>query len=160
MHDMKTGIAPSRLREVFIYDPELGTLRDSPSAKWRRKKASRKSLTVEVDGVRMLVSRVVWAMHYGEWPDKYVDHKNRDRSDNRIANLRLATHQQNLANCGVRKHNKLGVKGVSLERGKYRAKISVNGRSINLGLFSTLQDAHSCYVSRARKEFGEFANAG
>jgi hypothetical protein len=42
-------------------------------------------------------------MHYGEDPPKNmsIDHVNRDRTDNRIANLRLVTHREN--NCNRKK---------------------------------------------------------
>lgn len=41
-----------------------------------------------------------------------VDHKNRDRADNRRANLRFATHQQNNVNRTIKDPNLTGYRGV------------------------------------------------
>lgn len=49
-------------------------------------------------GNQYRMHRVAWALHYGEWPANQIDHINRDRSDNRIANLRDATSRENNAN--------------------------------------------------------------
>ena len=44
------------------------------------------------------------------YPDKVVDHINRDPSDNRICNLRLVSHSENSLNRGVSRSNKTGIK--------------------------------------------------
>lgn len=43
---------------------------------------------------------------------KEVDHINRDPLDNRLENLRLVTHKENMNNLGVRADNKSGIRGV------------------------------------------------
>lgn len=49
-------------------------------------------------GIKYL-HRAVWEYHNGEIPEnKVIDHINRNRSDNRIENLRLATYKQNRKN--------------------------------------------------------------
>jgi hypothetical protein len=67
----------------------------------------------------------------GEYPDRKfeMDHKDRDRSNNRFSNLRLATTSQNQANVGLRKDNISGFKGVSWEKAqnKWRATIAAGG---------------------------------
>lgn len=105
---------------------------------------------------------MAWLYVYGEWPDFEIDHINGDAHDNRICNLRRATHQQNMANSKVRAHNASGLKGVqrhTLSR-KWRARIQVSGRTIHIGLFDTKEEAHEAYMRAARFHFGEFATDG
>lgn len=86
-----------------------------------------------------------------------VDHINGDPSDNRRENLRVCSQEENLRNRACAKHNKLGIKGVFVHRGRYRAQISVNGLRIHLGDFDTPELAQAAYVSAANKHHGEFA---
>jgi len=53
-------------------------------------------------------------IHYIPNPNNLpeVDHKNQERNDNRIENLRWATHSQNQRNCKIRKNNKTGFTGI------------------------------------------------
>lgn len=59
---------------------------------------------------RYQAHRIVWAMHYGD-TDLVVDHINRDKTDNRIENLRAITQRQNKynSNRGVNWCNKSNV---------------------------------------------------
>ena len=84
--------------------------------------------------------------------EKYVDHINRNKLDNRRCNLRIATPQMNAINQGVNSRNKSGVKGVYFNKknGKWVASIIVSNKYIHLGTFETLEDA-----SMARKEAEE-----
>lgn len=88
------------------------------------------------------------------WPQ--TDHRNTDGLDNRRANLREATTSQNMANGQRRKTS--GFKGVfPRESGRWRAKICVENRPINLGTFTDPADAARAYDAAARLHFGEFA---
>lgn len=89
-----------------------------------------------------------------------VDHKNGDGLDNTRANLRVATHAQNMANAKVQKNNKLGLKGVREYHGRYRVDIGVNGKVKYVGIFDTPEIAHSAYIEAANKYHGEFASGG
>lgn len=101
---------------------------------------------------------IVFAMHYGFWPDREIDHKDRKRLNNKPTNLRLASRYQNMANMPAHKDNKTGFKGVHEHKpGIFRAKIRHNGRNIHLGLFKDAKSAHNAY-KKAEVEFrGEFA---
>lgn len=91
---------------------------------------------------------------------KQVEHEDRDVTNNLRSNLRDSTQQQNLMNTSLRKDSTSGYKGVSLNKptGKWRAQLTVNGRRIHLGLFSTKEEVAEAYNKRAMSEFKEFAN--
>lgn len=107
-----------------------------------------------------LAHRVIWAMSAQEWPENEIDHINGDRSDNRIENLREATSADNKRNTKVRRDNSSGYKGVSRYKHKFRARIRVDGRLINLGDFDTAEDAYGAYVLAAHKYHGAFVRSG
>ncbi len=96
----------------------------------------------------LLAHRVAWFITHGVIP-KEIDHINRVRSDNRMANLRKAGRQDQAANTGMFSHNTSGAKGVSWDksRGKWESCIKVNQRKKHLGRFAEFDDA-----VKARKE--------
>lgn len=101
--------------------------------------------------------RIAWLYVHGHWPTGDIDHKNGVKHDNRLSNLREATDSQNQANAKLSKRNSIGLKGVSLFRGRWRARIKFNGKTINIGCFADRHEAHSAYTKKARELFGEFA---
>ena len=93
-----------------------------------------------------------------------VDHRSGDPLDNRKAGLRLATHQQNMFNCGKRstykgKPTASTFKGVTWDKscGRYRARIKKNGIYHYLGHFDDPRKAALAYDHAALDMFGEFA---
>lgn len=88
------------------------------------------------------VHRIVFMWHYGYLP-KEIDHKNGNRSDNRIENLREATHSQNGKNLSVRKNNNIGVNGIRWDksRNKWYVSIGLNNKKKYLGRYFVLEDA-------------------
>ncbi len=83
-----------------------------------------------------------------------VDHKNRNRLDNRRENLRFATHSQNQANRKVT--SKHGFRGVHKEGGKWVARCSKDGvRSWTI--HDTIEEAARGYDILAKELHGEFA---
>ncbi len=89
-----------------------------------------------------------------------IDHKNRNPSDNRRANLRLATGNQNQGNSSKRIDNTSGYKGVHLEKrtNKWVAQISIKGIRTYLGTYLSKELAALAYNKAALSHFGEFAN--
>lgn len=154
-----------RARELLDYDQETGALtwRVGHRAGARAGgDAGRGYRTVSIDGRRYLEHRLIWLHVTGEWPSNEVDHRDKDRGNNRWCNLRLATHPQNSANRRVR--NQTGFKGVwlaygregRLKRGKWRAHF----RGKYLGTFTSPEEAHEVHMKASREHFGEFASAG
>ncbi|HAN9010013.1 TPA: HNH endonuclease [Escherichia coli] len=81
--------------------------------------------------------RAVWIIHNGDIPKgMQIDHINGDRSDNRIENLRLVSHMENHKNLKRYVRRKPGVTGVNMDvRGKWSARISIDGKIVCLGTF-------------------------
>ena len=90
-----------------------------------------------------------------------TDHVNKDTLDNRSANLRVCSTSQNQANRSPQKNNTSGFKGVTKRmRGGmtcWHARISYQGKSIHIGIFTTLEEAARAYDLKASALFGEFA---
>lgn len=107
--------------------------------------------------------RIVFALMDVDVPEgMYIDHANGCPLDNRWSNLRLATPSQNSCN---KKKNTKGrgcdlPKGVSRQKGCYRASVMKNGVSVVVGIFPTPESAHLAYCEAARELHGEFFRCG
>lgn len=138
--------------KLFRYDYETGVLY------WRWRVNSRVPKTLEagtqrnsdgylyvkVHGRLYLVHRVVMLMCYGFYGEGLeVDHINHVRNDNRLVNLRFVIHGENMRNKSVSSKNTSGVTGVYFlkDRKKYRVRIVVDGETISLGNYDTLEEA-------------------
>ena len=90
---------------------------------------------------------------------KVVDHKNRNRLDNRRSNLRLCTVKDNNRNVSKTKGSSR-FKGVywKANRKKWVSQIKVDGQLIYLGIFEKEIDAAKVYNEAAKKYHGEFAS--
>lgn len=107
-------------------------------------------------GHKFKVHQIVWLLNKGELARFPIDHKNRDRLDTRIENLRLAVDIQNSQNT-----NKMlgALTGSRSHRGRtgYSAIIQINGKKIYLGYYKSREEAHEAYVLGSRKYRGEFS---
>lgn len=98
----------------------------------------------------------------GEMDGYEVDHVSGDGLDNRRANLRKATHGQNMMNLKLSIANRSGIKGVCWHKGKgkWRAEIRVNGKKRFLGYHENKEAAGASYAAASRelhREFGRVA---
>jgi hypothetical protein len=116
---------------------------------------------VEVGFMRksFLAHRMAWLFSTGDWPEGQIDHINGVKSDNRIANLRLATPSQQGGNTKVNTRNTSGVKGARFCRTykRWTAQIRLDGKNKTLGYFSSKAAAISAYHAAAIAKYGEFA---
>lgn len=88
---------------------------------------------------------------------KDVDHINGDRLNNQKSNLRICNRSETCQNRGIRRDNKVGIKGVKKSGNKWEAYIKVNQKTKSLGVFIDKLDASKTYNEGAKKYFGEFA---
>jgi hypothetical protein len=158
------ALTHDRLLSIIDYNPETGAM------VWRVSTNNRNTIGSEagsiaktgyrvvcIDYKQYLAHRLAWFYVHGSWP-KEIDHINRDRSDNRMANLRLATRGQNNMNTGLRSDNKSGHTGITWHKGsnKWRATIHHNGKQIQVGMFDTIEEAAKAYSEAAAKLYGDF----
>jgi hypothetical protein len=107
---------------------------------------------LHVDGGMYYAHRLAWLYVYGAWPSAQIDHINRQRGDNRIANLREVTNRQNHQNRAICKRNTSGLMGVSkLPSGMWRAQLYLDGKGYFLGNHETKELAYAAYVAGKRK---------
>ena len=87
--------------------------------------------------------RLVWLWHHGYIPEHGLDHIDRDRSNNRIENLREVSRICNMRNTPNPKNNTSGVKGVSWpsREKKWAVQIRENNRNHHIGYFGCFTEA-------------------
>ena len=151
------------LHRLFTYDPETGWFTNrfsrgraregeragSPSGHGYRK--------ICVEYAAHYEHHLAWVYTYGVWPGE-IDHKDGDRSNNAIENLRECDRSLN-------NYNGNFLPGESGLRGAYRdyrnlqwySKIQVRGQVIWLGNYNTPEEANAAYLEAADRYAGEFA---
>ena len=90
----------------------------------------------------------------------FVDHINRNPLDNRKANLRPATHKQNVWNRKfVRKGGKTRYNGIRWDKNKqkWQVRLTIDGRRESFGYYADEVEAAKAYDRVAKQHRGEFA---
>lgn len=163
----KIELSQEELQKLWEYTPDTGVFR------WNTKVGTRgivgsvagsfsKSTgycVIQYNKQIYKAHRLAWVYVYGEIPDGlFVDHKNMDKSNNRIDNLRLCTKAENHNNVGLRRDNVSGVKGVtwSNSHGKWCVHASVNCKRVHIGYFVNKQDAVEAHKLFCKQHHGEF----
>lgn len=159
-------LTQTHLQTLLSYDPDTGYFT------WLKTRGGGKAGTragythhtgyryVRVDRATVIEHRLAWFYVHGVWPNGDLDHINRVRHDNRIANLREATRAENCQNQPIRRSNKSGATGVYYHKvsGKWAACINVDKKQIHLGVYDTL--AQAVEVRRnAEMDYYSYANA-
>lgn len=117
--------------------------------------------TFKVCGKQYLEHRLIWAWHKMPHAEN-LDHINGNYLDNRIENLRPATHSENMRNSKLRTDNNSGVKGVywCKIRNLWKVQIWANGKQQYIGKFKELKDAAAAAIDFRLKNHKNFANLG
>ena len=164
-------ISVSELRRVLDYDPATGIFRwkiivgNNVSRHYPGEVAGAPRnlngyVQIGVNRTRYYAHRLAWFYIHGRWPVN-IDHRDRNKQNNSIGNLREASVSQNGGNRGAQKNSKLGLKGVRKRiRGtnRYEARITKDGAHILIGYFPTAEQAHAAYLKAANQYYGEFAS--
>jgi hypothetical protein len=153
-----------RLLSLVHYDPETGVFRwlvgrgGTKPGDVMASKHNAGYLVGRIDRQPYLLHRLAWFYVHGVWPTDQIDHVNRNRSDNRLSNLRECDGAGNCQNVKPHADGSSGVLGVSFHRGarKWLAQITVKGRHVHLGLFEDKHEAGAAYL-QAKCRIHQFA---
>lgn len=84
-------------------------------------------ISIRINKVSYLAHRLAWFYCFEEWPESYIDHIDRDKTNNALDNLREATAFENSRNRAINKNNSSGYPGVYKRGSKWRAEIVIKG---------------------------------
>jgi ribosomal protein L21E len=154
------------LKEVLHYDPETGVFKWKVRSAYHvhvgdkagslNKKVNR--TYIRIKGKLYVAARLAFLYTEGYFP-AFVDHKDRNRTDDRKENLRAASRAENNRNMTMPSHNTSGYKGVSFNkrRNKFEAYVTFGNKKKYLGAYAVKEDAARVYDKAATELFGEFA---
>lgn len=146
------------IREAMSYCPETGECfrRTGPRA---GKKIPALEQVKILQG-QWILARLIWKHVTGCDPTELIDHINRKNWDNRWVNLREATRSQNNQNCGIRKDNTSGIRGVSpyqWDKTKWCACIRKDGILVRSPVYASREEAVVWRKEKQKELFGDYA---
>lgn len=128
----QSKLSHDRLIELLDYNPETGIFTNKINRGVARigDQAGYKShgyMRVKLGKVTYSLHRLAWFYVNRVWPRDQIDHINRIRNDNRICNLREATHSDNMLNKEREAEKRSGVEGVNWSKHGQKWRIYYNG---------------------------------
>jgi len=147
------------IRNNYNYDPETGFITRKGGGIKPLGFLNRGYIRVQLTSRdRFYAHQLAFIIKEGYLPEE-IDHKDRNRANNKWDNLRVATDSQNNYNRGIASNNTSGYKGVSWDKrlGLWGARLESNYK-IYKSFHKTKEEAHAAYCKMAEKYHGEFAN--
>jgi len=150
-------LTQKRLKELLDYYPDIGEffwLVDRKGTRAGNIAGFNKGgyTQIGIEGSIFYAHRLAWLYVYGYFPENGIDHINRNKSDNRICNLREVSRSCNLRNTGNKKNNTSSIKGVSWHKPtkRWHSQIGLNRKVYNLGYYHSFDEA--VYVRLAAEQ--------
>lgn len=141
-------LTQKRLRELLDYQPDTGKF--TWLVKRGNKSAGAPAGCFDADGYKVIrvdtrmykAHRLAWLYVHGVMPTLNIDHINRDKADNRIANLRECNQSENMQNVADAS-TRSGCRGVTwyARDQKWIVRLRLNYKVIRVGRFKNLSDA-------------------
>jgi len=160
------------IKERFEYEPLTGKVYwkkrifNNPSARnkqWNVRYANKEAgfsngqyLKVSIEGKSLYIHQVAFAIMLGYIPNE-IEHKDKNKINNKWENLREATHAQNSQNVFKRCTNKSGYKGVSWSKSNNCWRMDIQAKGIKYHSYhSTPEEAYNEYILKSKELHGEF----
>jgi hypothetical protein len=143
-------LTQQRLHELLRYDLETGVFtyacarpKVRVGAVAGHTHAGHGYRQIKLDGRLYLAHRLAWLYVHGRWPSDMLDHIDRDRTNNRLSNLRESDRFLNRQNALVPRNSTSGIKGVTWNStlGKWHARIGFGNKRHHVGWFHSAEDA-------------------
>jgi len=144
----------SKLMEAVVYDSETGLMTRRVASTRAKAGApvgcldSDGYLVAKVGGKSRKVHRLAWLYVHGEFPDGEIDHRDGDKANNLMSNLRVVTSAGNKLNLvRATKRSVSGVLGVRERPNGFEATLCRK----YLGTFPTIELASNAYSQAKEK---------
>ena len=154
----RNPITLDRLRELLAYEPITGEFTWKVALGKRVKTGDRAGSNrgggyrrIKIDGIAYFSHRLAWLFANGVWPACQIDHRDGDRSNNAITNLRDVSQFINAQNRRQARAGSISGKlGVRVRGVRFEVQIRIGGRSTYIGGFGTIDEAYAAYVAAKR----------
>ena len=136
------------IQKGFTYNSETGIITGVKGLPLNRKTSNGYIIIKMICNKKVILllgHQFAWYCIYNETV-QYIDHIDRDRTNNKKNNLRSVTQQQNQFNNNVKGYTFIK------SRNNYKASIRLNGKSIFLGYFNTAEQAGQAYL-KAKEQY-------
>ncbi len=142
-------LTQEKLKELFFYDPLVGyfTRKCDRGNRWYKGDIAGyigdRYLRIQIEGKNYQAHRLAWLYVYGYFPESDIDHIDRNKTNNKIANLRGVSRSCNIRNTGNTVTNTSGVKGVSYYKSRNRWVVRIRNGKIekHVGYYKNFDNA-------------------
>lgn len=154
------------LKEYLVYNPSTGIFIWNLNKSYNAKAGDQAGyidcngyVKITLNGKTYSGHSLAWFYMTGEELDELlIDHKDKNRKNNRWDNLRRCVDfNLNLYNKSFYKSNTSGYRGVHFHKGSWVASISKNNKKQHIGCFKIKENAALAYNQKAKEFFGDFA---
>lgn len=143
-----------QLKNLLSYDPDTGIFAWAV-ARGTKIKPGFIAGCPNTDGyIKIVYMRRTYSAHRlaflymtGSYPEAEVDHVDGNPQNNKWANLRACSRQENMQNKLPNKGRKIGsLVGANRNLERWISRISSNGTQIHIGVYETEFEAHQAYL--------------